>query len=232
VCRAWLLWGNCPRIAQCTWHHPPVCLRVGPALQSSGFGAETTPLNPNAPLCAQVFSTENGAKAGRQLLSILGTNECEEQGGNYCNDEQKELEKCGALLPWQPRPALKGIKFGDFSLEESNTCSMASPMDLNVSLEDMSDMQGPWDQFEVNEVRFGVKSSFLKDLSQYTTKLDTSKIPTGAKLEADRIASEIENEQKARVRDSDGYNCVAAVDGDIDEETKFSAVSHRIVQMQ
>jgi len=105
--------------------------------------------------------------------------------------------------------------------------------DLDVVLEDMLDAQGHWDQFEENEKRFGVKTSFMDDLCQYTTPLHVAEIPTGLREEAERIADEIENERKINKRfDADGCSCMAAVDAQGDEEVLFSAVPREPMQMQ
>lgn len=49
-----------------------------------------------------------------------------------------------------------------------------------------------WDQFEVNETLFGVRSTFNEDL--YTTKLDRGPQMRELEREAQRIAREIEGE--------------------------------------
>jgi len=104
---------------------------------------------------------------------------------------------------------------------------------MNVVLEDMADTVGPWDQFEVNETVFNVKSNFQMDLSQYTTKLQISKIPSEVKEKAERIAAEIEHEHKASGRlDGDGYSCEVDADGYVDEEMSFAAVRRPVVQLQ
>lgn len=159
-------------------------------------------------------STQNGAKAGRQLLSLIGSGRGEE-GVQEDRHEQQDFEECRPLQLWT---------------NEDTGPSASSPMHLNVVLEDMLEAQGPWDQFEVNEKNFDVKSSFQEDLSQYTTKLQVSKIPSEVRHEAERIAAEIENELKVSGRLADAYECTAAAEGD--EESQFSAVSRQIVQMQ
>lgn len=77
---------------------------------------------------------------------------------------------------------------------------------------------GKWDQFRVNEEKFGVVSTFKTDLSQYTTVLDKRKIPKEMKLKAERIAKELERGGACGYRDEE-YE-----DGDYDEEDLFSAV--------
>jgi len=134
------------------------------------------------------------------------------------------------LQPWQPNDGHDSCNSRAESGDLSTTCSMTSPMNLNVDLEDMLDAPGGhWDQFEVNERRFGVKSSFQDDLSQYTTKLQMSKIPNGVRHEAERIATEIEYEHKETGRPEDAGT---AADPNADEEDQFSAVSRPLVQMQ
>lgn len=51
-----------------------------------------------------------------------------------------------------------------------------------------------WDQFAVNEQRFGVRTSFKEEL--YTTKLDLDAIPLQVQQQADRIATELEKQQQ------------------------------------
>ncbi|EPR64318.1 LsmAD domain-containing protein [Toxoplasma gondii GAB2-2007-GAL-DOM2] len=75
-----------------------------------------------------------------------------------------------------------------------------------------------WDQFAVNEQRFGVRSSYKEEL--YTTKLDLDAIPLQVQQQADRIATELEKQQQGTrdgaVDDSRGVE---------DEEALFSAVT-------
>ncbi|RDX58492.1 Polyadenylate-binding protein-interacting protein 4 [Mucuna pruriens] len=77
-----------------------------------------------------------------------------------------------------------------------------------------------WDQFEANEMLFGVKSTFNEDL--YTTKLEKGPQTRELEKQALRIAGEIEDEetQDLHLAEERGlyYNF------DIDEETRFSSV--------
>ena len=101
----------------------------------------------------------------------------------------------------------------------------------------------PWDQFEANHRKFGVKTSFNED--QYTTKLDKSKAKISV-AEAARIAAEIESAKtsnvhlaeerghrlEAEVRDAGCCFAGAAtqvleIEGEMqaeDEEERYSAV--------
>lgn len=79
-----------------------------------------------------------------------------------------------------------------------------------------------WDQFKVNEQKFGVVSTFKADLSQYTTVLDKRKITKEMRLKADRIAREMED-GGVHVRDEE-YND----DNAADEEDLFSGVSRQV----
>jgi len=168
------------------------------------------------------LTVASGATAGQHLLSMIGSNGMVE-GASGENHEQQGRP----LQPWLPLDSQPCF--------EPTICSESSPMELNVVLEDMLDVQGPWDQFEVNERRFGVKSTFDHKLSQYTTNLQVSKVSAEIKHKADCIASEIESEHQQNWHlDDDGYNCAAATTSidDDDEEAKFSAVSRQLVQMQ
>lgn len=193
VCRAWLLWGNCPRIETCRWAHPPVCMKAAPEDQVANEVGGTWTADP---------------AAGQLLLSLLQTEESQDEGGRQLrrwvssddSDDAAEKPKCRT-------PSTRD----------------ATPMALDVALEDMCDTFENWDQFEVNRKLFGVKTAFKDDLSQYTTPLDLAHIPAGIKQEADRIAAEIEVEHltNGRLRCEDDRTAHAE---DSDEEAKFSAV--------
>lgn len=77
---------------------------------------------------------------------------------------------------------------------------------------------GKWDQFAVNEQKYGVSSTFNEEY--YTTPLDKSSIPAEKREEADQIARQIEAGQThAEVEDR------VDVDGDGDEEARFGAAA-------
>ncbi|KAG8656484.1 polyadenylate-binding protein-interacting protein 3 isoform X3 [Manihot esculenta] len=79
-----------------------------------------------------------------------------------------------------------------------------------------------WDQFETNEMLFGVKSTFDEEI--YTTKLERGPQMRELEKEATRIAREIEGEdtQDLHLAEERGIH----LDGnfDIDEETRYSSV--------
>lgn len=78
-----------------------------------------------------------------------------------------------------------------------------------------------WDQFKVNEEKFGVVSTFKADLSQYTTVLDKKKVTREMRQTAERIAREVERGGSV-VRDEEYCE-----DGEADEEDLFSAVQRQ-----
>lgn len=188
-------------------------------MRGIGFGTQT---NSQASCSTHQLTVRGGATAGRHLLSMIGANCGRVEAASKSNHEQQGR----ALQPWQT--------LGRQPCVESDICPGYSPMELNVELEDMLDVQGPWDQFEVNERRFGVKTTFDENLTQYTTALQVANVPAEIRHKVDRVASEIENEHKRNWRlDGDGYNCAATMTSmDEDEETKFCAVSRQQVQMQ
>ncbi|KAL3736017.1 hypothetical protein ACJRO7_025039 [Eucalyptus globulus] len=79
-----------------------------------------------------------------------------------------------------------------------------------------------WDQFEVNETLFGVKSTYDEDL--YTTKLERG--PQMRELErvAGRIAREIEGEETQDLHLAEERGVHFHDSFNIDEETRFSSV--------
>lgn len=83
---------------------------------------------------------------------------------------------------------------------------------------------GKWDQFEVNERKFGVKSTFHEDL--YTVALDKNSVTAEMEAKANRIAREIESttSSNAHVLEERGKNTTGAGDGWDDEEAKYGAV--------
>lgn len=101
---------------------------------------------------------------------------------------------------------------GEISAADGTTSGMERPLQrwddgngtmLNGTLEDQGALSharcGTFDQFKVNREQFGVHSTFKEDLSQYTTPLNVSLVPTEVKDWARRIAKEIES-QPARGR--------------------------------
>ncbi|GEQ68480.1 hypothetical protein JCM33374_g2148 [Metschnikowia sp. JCM 33374] len=84
------------------------------------------------------------------------------------------------------------------------------------------DTGGAWDQFKVNEERFGVESSYDEHL--YTTKINTeAKDYKDRLLRAERLAKEIEGSTSSdqHVLEERG---VAVDDSGLDEEDKYSGV--------
>lgn len=91
-------------------------------------------------------------------------------------------------------------------------------------LEDMSSAHRGWDQFALNESRFGVKSDYQEEL--YTTALDPSKSKITIE-EANRIAAEIEKgisssaTTNVHLLEERGMEID---DGNYDEEARYGAV--------
>ncbi|KAJ6696151.1 ATAXIN-2-like protein [Salix koriyanagi] len=79
-----------------------------------------------------------------------------------------------------------------------------------------------WDQFETNEMLFGVKSTFDEEL--YTTKLERGPRMKDLEREAVRIAREIEVEEThdLHLAEERGINLHESLN--IDEETRYSSV--------
>ena len=106
------------------------------------------------------------------------------------------------------------------ALEKWNVVGDASPGSGPVGgLEEMDPSHRGWDQFALNESRFGVKTDYKEEL--YTTELDYSKSKISA-AEANRIAREIE--QKGAGTTNIHMMEERGVDVDIDEEALYGAV--------
>ncbi|CDO96101.1 unnamed protein product [Kluyveromyces dobzhanskii CBS 2104] len=93
----------------------------------------------------------------------------------------------------------------------------------NTALEDDN---GTWDQFAVNEKKFGIKPSF--DEHFYTTRINKEDPEYRKKLrEAERIAKEIESQGASGNVHIDEDRNVKYDDSGLDEEDKYSGVDRR-----
>lgn len=91
-----------------------------------------------------------------------------------------------------------------------------------LSLEESTDTGAPWDQFKVNEEKFGVESSYDEHL--YTTKINTSAKDFKERVRrAERLAKEIEGQstEDRHVLEERG---IVVDDSGLDEEDKYSGV--------
>ncbi|XP_024453823.1 polyadenylate-binding protein-interacting protein 3 isoform X4 [Populus trichocarpa] len=79
-----------------------------------------------------------------------------------------------------------------------------------------------WDQFETNEMLFGVKSTFDEEL--YTTKLERGPRMKELEREAVRIAREIEGEETSDLHLAEERGINLHESCNIDEETRYSSV--------
>ncbi|GLT49703.1 hypothetical protein SLA2020_232420 [Shorea laevis] len=79
-----------------------------------------------------------------------------------------------------------------------------------------------WNQFETNELLFGVKSTFNEEL--YTTKLEKGPQMRELEKEAMRISREIEGEDTQDLHLAEERGLHPPDNFDIDEETRFSSV--------
>ncbi len=78
-----------------------------------------------------------------------------------------------------------------------------------------------WNQFELNKQKFNVETTY--DEIHYTTELDSSAIPKQVKLNAEKIAKEIleqEYTENIHIREERGL----LTQTDMDEEEKYSSV--------
>lgn len=97
---------------------------------------------------------------------------------------------------------------------------------LNPLLQlDDNNSSGHWDQFKVNEDKFGVESSYDEHL--YTTRINTSAPDYEEKLrKAEKLAKEIENQASSNYHVLEERGIVVN-DSGIDEEDKYSGVDRR-----
>lgn len=205
VCRAWRLWGACPRAEQCTWAHPTG--RGTPNMQWPCIPFQCVLVNAPAP---GPWCDNSNAAYNAPWDAGSDGQQCFKTDGQISGEGQGRTGK--PLVPWEGGSCddSKG------AVEDLISLSAASP-----ELEETGKKGGKWDQFEVNQQKFGVKTTFLDDLSQYTTPLNVSKVPSRIRRKAERIAAEIEAESNGpghhTEEENNDYGC--------DEEAKFSAVS-------
>ncbi|KAH1204409.1 Polyadenylate-binding protein-interacting protein 4 [Glycine max] len=115
----------------------------------------------------------------------------------------------------------------------SQSCHVETGRELQRWVPDEDDQQCPelenifdgpwnrgWDQFETNEMLFGVKSTFNEDF--YTTKLEIGPQTRELEKQALRIAREIEGEETQDLHLAEERGLYHNFD--IDEETRFSSV--------
>lgn len=96
----------------------------------------------------------------------------------------------------------------------------------NLRAESLADRKGlkgnigEWDQFKANEELFSVQATFDENL--YTTELDHSQIDGRKRMEAARLAKEIEGTASSNIHIAEerGHK----LEGDFDEEDRYSGV--------
>lgn len=102
----------------------------------------------------------------------------------------------------------------------------AGDEELNVASQALEDSSSTWDQFTVNEEKFGVRSTFDEHL--YTTKINKSDPNYEKRLkEAERIAKEIESQGSSgnvHLAEDRGH---FVDDSGLDEEDLYSGVDRR-----
>ncbi|SCV03460.1 LAMI_0H08328g1_1 [Lachancea mirantina] len=92
--------------------------------------------------------------------------------------------------------------------------------------EELEDSAAPWNQFAVNEQKFGIKSTFDEHL--YTTKVNKEDPNFAQRLkEADRIAREIESQGGSGNVHLAEERGIVVDDSGLDEEDKYSGVDRR-----
>eukprot|EP00434_Breviolum_minutum_P016457 symbB.v1.2.014508.t1/scaffold1062.1/size140384/7 len=102
------------------------------------------------------------------------------------NDPWASTQERKPLQAWQP-PKEAPAKQQDF-LEAA-----LGPLDSFKAKEEMKE----WDQFKVNEERFGVKSTYQEEY--YTTPLDQNQVSREVFVKANHIANEIESKANGRL---------------------------------
>mmetsp|Transcript_102191 Transcript_102191/g.256193 ORF Transcript_102191/g.256193 Transcript_102191/m.256193 type:complete len:527 (+) Transcript_102191:51-1631(+) len=204
------------------------CLAAGFLAASSGSGgagatsSKATYGNGGSPSCGASVTTSHGQgvvgdRAGRAIaVGAVGGSESSEfsMGAMSRNGfrTDAEISSRGDLRGSTSHRDLKRFDFASYTTPASG---------LDGTLEELGGGKRglkAWDQFKVNEEKFGVVSTFKADLSQYTTVLDKKKVTREMRQAAERIAREVE--KGGSIAKDEEY----CEDGDVDEEDLFSAV--------
>lgn len=82
------------------------------------------------------------------------------------------------------------------TLKERELQRWEGPEGIDEPLEELS-CPREWDQFKANAELFGYVSTYKEDMSQYSTKIDATKMPSGWRKKAERVATEIEGQEGA-----------------------------------
>ncbi|RCK55188.1 PAB1-binding protein 1 [Candida viswanathii] len=111
---------------------------------------------------------------------------------------------------------------GQIAIKERELQRWVPDDDVELTLEDDG---GEWDQFKVNEEKFGVESTYDEHL--YTTRIDTSAPDYHERVaRAEKIAKEIE-QQATTDRHILEERGIQVDDSGMDEEDKYSGVDRR-----
>ncbi|GME91185.1 unnamed protein product [[Candida] boidinii] len=107
--------------------------------------------------------------------------------------------------------------------QDFETFGSLSNNNNNINNNNRNNAGGSWDQFEVNERKFGIQSSYDEEL--YTTKLDTNAPDFQQRLaEAEKIAKEIESQAYNGDIHLAEERGIIIDDSGVDEEDKYSGV--------
>ncbi|KUI58275.1 hypothetical protein VP1G_05560 [Cytospora mali] len=139
-------------------------------------------------------------------------------GGNQNN-------RNGNRASFQTDSSISGGRFGE--QRELKRWQPDAPEDTDGSLEKSTDNR-PWDQFAVNEEKFGLKTDYDENI--YTTTIDRSAPSYKARMaNADRLARQIERSAPAssHVAEERIMDYIGGADGGLDEEDKYSGVKRQ-----
>nr|CEL67369.1 TPA: DEHA2G03652p, related [Neospora caninum Liverpool] len=177
------------------------------------FHASDVPLVPSAPATS---STASGSSSGVSAVSGAAGSVFQTDTQISAHGGKRFSDRAGRGGAAHPRELQKWV--GDGASRNDDTFgALEAPSGSGAGGRRMNGASD-WDQFAVNEQRFGVRSSYKEEL--YTTKLDLDAIPLQVQQQADRIATELEKQQQG-TRDG----AVDDAHGGEDEEALFSAVT-------
>lgn len=150
-----------------------------------------------------------------------------EQGNSKASETKKETKK-ETITPKKAFKTDTAISGAGKDVKERELQKWAPDDAVSFSLENstLEDDAGAWDQFAVNEKKFGIKPSY--DEHFYTTRINKKDPNYDIKLkEAERIAREIESQGASGNIHIDEDRNVAFDDSGLDEEDKYSGVDRR-----
>lgn len=180
--------------------------------------AAVSSLRATTPDFASIAPVHTQRTADTQNVRSFATDTEISRGSTNSARPLQRFENYTEAIPSETAPPSKS----NVTLDEQTFGALASPVNSTGTQK--------WDQFQVNESKFGVTTTF--DENEYTTKLERGSADFAQReREAARIASEIESSSTDNIHQQEERNQTAPDDGR-DEEDRYSGVQRPVQSNQ